>query len=850
MEMAQESSGVELSWAKTRRRQTSNARACGAYGAAMGSARGLEDVAAAVAPFVGLEGVAALRSASRALQRDLGTEAIEVWLTAAQERRARARAHTARGGDVWQAKVGIGPNLALRGRVVSGLECAAVEQVHADGSVTAIPRSTGALSLARMPEWDRDAPELRASSLELHFASFALQEHFAALWGRFPNLDSVAIRHVRLSQLAPLQVIAPKLRRLRLDNVLAENARSNNITQQTTQWVHELRNLCKLRISCEADASLPANCLSGLARASCLDSVELRKCGPAALGGLAAMEAAKRLRHLIIDLSNSEWTPAVEKIAQLVRLEHLELTGVAAVVDLDVVARPLHQLKVLKLSDLKVSSFGDGFSTLEVLWLWNCELVTPSCMASFRPFVQSSEALLSITLELCGAEGHPRELLMAGPWPRNLHSLHVSLRGLRSAPGSSSVKSFGTKQGTFGKTNELASLRGLSKIQTVQICVPLGSWSLASIPAGMGRGRCESFSLEGIRLPSTTMSDLSRSLLNLRHLHTAVDDGFDANVLSKLQFLERLTLIFQGGSQENDPLEAFPALPQLRHIEIVNYPGQSLRTLECLAPHRSLRSLIVRQAVHLEMPPRLVDFQNLHQLVLLSCPSISSLAWTHRAGKCGLRSVVMRACSGLVAISTPCFSMADSLVLTGCGKLSNFDPVGRAKHCRALDLTGNSNLVSFPRFESGCGLRRVTLRSLVRLIDISGLAACASSLQVLDVKRCVQLRSIEILRSCPRLREVYLNMCNSLHDVSPLEDCLELEIVDLSWCSKVSKLFTMRNHFSMRKLVLPGATQLPLKELAKIRWLPIALEELRIDETPVDGVNLHLDSLAYTVVNS
>jgi len=721
----------------------------------------------------------------------------------------------------------------VRGRVVDGLEGAAVEQRHADGSVSYIPRSTGRLSLARFPESSRDEAEPHVQSLVINHMRMLRPTQLAALAKRFPCAEDLRFAQAAISQLGVVTDQAAAIaRKLKITDVTID------LTKEQLQGILDKfmagERMDTLWIACQKGHKIHS--LVAMAK----DFGELRNlqfhgCSRSALAELR-QEKFPNLLALSVDIE-SDWLLAAETLAAMKTLQRLTLLGNGTVVDLTFL-NSLPNLHSFTLHDAKVERFGPGNPRLRSFKMTSCELVTASCTAGFCKFAKGCAGLETMYLDLWAVEGHPREILEHKCWPPGMMSLRINFRRLKLPPSHRDSDS------------TLVHLRYLTKIDSVHITVPVGIWTLDTFPAGMGISHCRSLILEGIRLRLTSICDLTRSFRYLQKLETTVGEAFDTQVFTRLENLRHLTLTFQTNKDEIDDtiMTSFPLLPKLRELEIRQFQGKSLISLEALAPGNALRHLSIMQAKRVEKMPRLAVFSRLDYLTLVECRSLTNLSWTHQGGGCGLRSFTLKGCSALTSVSSPCFRDLHTLVLSGSLKLSAFEPVVRAKRCRTLDLSANGSLTSLPHFDSSCILERVTIRSGVRLMDLSGLAACAKSLVYLDIKRCVQLRSIEILRSCRNLREVYLTMCSGIHDVSPLEDCTSLEVVDLSWCSKISKLFSMRSHFSLRKIFLRGALQLPPLELAKLRWLPVALEELRIDDTQHQRIDLQFQSLAFSVM--
>lgn len=85
------------------------------------------------------------------------------------------------------------------------------------------------------------------------------------------------------------------------------------------------------------------------------------------------------------------------------------------------------------------------------------------------------------------------------------------------------------------------------------------------------------------------------------------------------------------------------------------------------------------------------------------------------------------------------------------------------------------------------------------LTDLSGLEACAPSLNTLNLHDCKQLTSLEVLKTAKKLKSLDLRDCESLTSVLPLASCEALETLDLERCAKLRSL--------------EGLAKLPLKPI-------------------------------------
>lgn len=74
------------------------------------------------------------------------------------------------------------------------------------------------------------------------------------------------------------------------------------------------------------------------------------------------------------------------------------------------------------------------------------------------------------------------------------------------------------------------------------------------------------------------------------------------------------------------------------------------------------------------------------------------------------------------------------------------------------------------------------------LADLGALSACAPHLEVLNLRECKQVTSLEILRGAKRLKSLDLRECTSLMSVKALEACTALESLDLEMCSALASL--------------------------------------------------------------
>jgi hypothetical protein len=88
-------------------------------------------------------------------------------------------------------------------------------------------------------------------------------------------------------------------------------------------------------------------------------------------------------------------------------------------------------------------------------------------------------------------------------------------------------------------------------------------------------------------------------------------------------------------------------------------------------------------------------------------------------------------------------------------------------------------------------------------------SAVAAKLRVLDVSGCGDLRSVDVVRSCVKLRCLWMPCCGNVSDLSPLAACSEtLEELWMARSDQVVSLAPLKACTRLRKLDLFGCFEL------------------------------------------
>jgi len=228
---------------------------------------------------------------------------------------------------------------------------------------------------------------------------------------------------------------------------------------------------------------------------------------------------------------------------------------------------------------------------------------------------------------------------------------------------------------------------------------------------------------------------------------------------------------------------AFP-VSRIEHLTLVKCVG--LKALNCKLMV-CLRSLRIEKSV---LPQDLSfigsDHSSLQNLTLSKCEGLESLNGLNRS----VKELHIHGC----------FNLRDIDVILGKGffELTN------------LTFISNTNVreIKFSNAVNEFRLKQVVLCNIRNLSRLSDFTIC-NQLVDLNLKKCVSVCNLNFLSGCVRLRNLIIDNCYQIFDLSPLE-ALENNLISLSanWCRNIVDARPLLSCQKLRWISLRGLTSM------------------------------------------
>ncbi|XP_052484271.1 putative disease resistance protein At4g19050 [Gossypium raimondii] len=455
----------------------------------------------------------------------------------------------------------------------------------------------------------------------------------------------------------------------------------------------------------------------------------------------------------------------------------------------------------------KLSKIGDGLSTstsLEELKLSGCSNL------SFIPDLEGFSSLRILDILDC----HELETVPIEGRCSSLEKLHVSSCPKLSKIGDGLSTSTILEELKLSGCSNLSSIPDLEGFSSLQILDISDCHELKTVPI---RGRCSSLE----KLHVSSCPKLSK-----------IGDG-----LSTSTILEELKLSGCSNLSSIPDLEGFSSLQILdisdcHELEIVPIRGRC----------SSLEKLHVSSCPKLsKIGDGLSTSTILEELKLSGCANLSFIPDLEEISS--LRILDISDCHELkiVPIRGRCSSL-EKLHVSSCSKLSKIgDGLSTSTSLEELKLSGCSNLSSIPDLlyifscpklsKIGDWLSTSTSLEKVKLIGCANLSSIPdlegfSSLRILDISNCHELKTVLIRGRCPSLEKLLISWCPKLSKIGDgLSTATCLKKLKLSHCGNLNSIPDLVGFSSLHILNISNCNNL---EIVRITGRNATLQKLEI----------------------
>ena len=279
----------------------------------------------------------------------------------------------------------------------------------------------------------------------------------------------------------------------------------------------------------------------------------------------------------------------------------------------------------------------------------------------------------------------------------------------------------------------------------------------------------EPIDLSWKRLCPPELESFKRKITALQ-LYGATDLSFltECDIYSKLQDLNLRHISLQN-------ITNVLPLGHLTQLKILNLSGcKSLDSVSGLDQCRNLQVLIMMNMQNLQDISPLAHCISLRSLNIADCklirvlPALGQCAQLQTVNLKGCRDLESTAglsqCSGLTFLYLRENALLRDIVLTQCSGL------------QALEISHPGRFVTTL---SGLPqqLRRLHISHAFGLADLNGLEQC-TNLETLQIANCPMVEDISALHSCKSLERLYLPNCN-ITDISALASCADLKYLNI-----------------------------------------------------------------------
>lgn len=252
--------------------------------------------------------------------------------------------------------------------------------------------------------------------------------------------------------------------------------------------------------------------------------------------------------------------------------------------------------------------------------------------------------------------------------------------------------------------------------------------------------------------------------------------------------------------------DAISTLPALRHVEVWDYPWESLtpfielKNLTCLglgmgrfdlepvSQLTKLEALTLYSCQGFDSLAPLSCLQHLQQLKLHSCASFASLRPIHQ------------------------LTTLRQLTLVNCSRLTSLDPISRLTGLQCVGITGCAQVASFKP------IRQLTMLEMLAL----------------GYHKLNSLRHVSHLTTLLRLDLTGLSELTSLEDISQLTGLQQLSLVDLPGLTSlmhISQLMSLQHLNCNSNVNLSGQDAVGLFESLEVRLASLAIHRCELLKT-------------------
>ena len=292
--------------------------------------------------------------------------------------------------------------------------------------------------------------------------------------------------------------------------------------------------------------------------------------------------------------------------------------------------------------------------------------------------------------------------------------------------------------------------------------------------------------LQHIEIGDECSSGITDKLIrNNKKIHTYIEQNMiihDPLIFSSHQHLKKLTLC---EIEFNEQL----LCPNLQILEIYN--SDNLANLSMFSKCRKLRTLYIHNCKLLTNISALQNFKKLRTLIISNCEALSDIS-PFQCCK-NLHRIKLRLCPSIITIPSLCGCSDDEhncnklyhIGIYDCEKLKTIEAKHKCSYVRHLSMHNCPELeVNIPKTVSLHNLKTLKLYSFTRIYFLK---KCVN-LRILELSEC-DIEDICGFSRMQCLTKLNLSNCNNIDDLTSLNACRNLEIININGCSDTAQTF-------------------------------------------------------------
>ncbi|KAB2039442.1 hypothetical protein ES319_D02G009600v1 [Gossypium barbadense] len=421
-----------------------------------------------------------------------------------------------------------------------------------------------------------------------------------------------------------------------------------------------------------------------------------------------------------------------------------------------------------------LSKIGEGLSTSICLG----ELKLSDCAKlSFIPDLEEFSSLRILDISDC----HELETIpIRGRCP-SLEKLHISSCPKLCKIGDWLSTSTSLEELKLGGCANLSSIPDLVGFSSLRILDILNCHKLETIPI---RGRYSSLKKLHVSLcpKLSKIGDGLSTSTSLEELKLSGCSNFssipDLEGFSSLRILD----ILDCHELETVPIEG--RCSSLEKLHVSSCPKLS-KIGDGLSTSTILEELKLSGCSNLSSIPDLEGFSSLQILDISDCHELETVLIRGRCSS--LEKLHVSSCPKLSKIGDrmSTSTILEELKLSGCANLSSIPDLEEISSLRILDISGCHELEIVPIRGRCSSLEKLHVSSCPKLSKIGDGLSTSTSLEELKLNDCANLNSIPGISS---LRILDISNCHELKTIPIRGRCLSLEKFLISWCPKLSKI--------------------------------------------------------------